>query len=310
MERKMSVRRGLAAFVVTVVVGSLVLAGISTTTKPTTRPATRALVATQEMHHRMLYPIVRVRTERTGGSGTVVYSKPSEKNKERYETYILTNYHVVDDAISYQTEWSPLLRRDEKVERRGTVTVERFLYKDLSICVGREAYDADIVTYSRSEDLALLRLRSTRQVVDVARLMPRDKFKGVHVFDEAFAVGCSLGHAPIATRGMITSLNDEIGDKSFWMSSAQIIYGNSGGAMYHGRAKEFIGIPSRVAVIGWSGPVTHMGYFIPLPRIYEWFDEELVTFIYDGKQTPEQSRRLRKERHQEDRSRRKKESGE
>ena len=46
-------------------------------------------------------------------------------------------------------------------------------------------------------------------------------------------------------------------------------------------AGELIGIPSMVAVIGWSSAVTHMGLFIPIERIYRWLEKERYDFIYN-----------------------------
>ena len=34
-------------------------------------------------------------------------------------------------------------------------------------------------------------------------------------------------------------------------------------------------------VIGWGTPITHMGFFIPVNRVYEWLEEEHYDFIFD-----------------------------
>jgi len=67
-----------------------------------------------EKHRRMLYPMVRVRTEKAGGSGTIVYSEKVPGEEGKFETYLLSNYHVVDEAVKQEKEWSPLLQRDVK----------------------------------------------------------------------------------------------------------------------------------------------------------------------------------------------------
>jgi len=68
------------------------------------------------------------------------------------------------------------------------------------------------------------------------------------------------------------------------MSSAQIIFGNSGGAMFAERDGNyyFIGVPSRVDVVGWGSAVTHLGYFSPIPRVYDFFKEQLFHFLVPG----------------------------
>jgi len=171
---------------------------------------------------------------------------------DKFSSYVLTNYHVISSAIRVVEEWD------------GTLKIE-----------------ADIVVYNRDEDVALLKTRSERCAEHVAILYPKDKQDDIHVFARTVGVGCSLGFPPIPTPGIITRKNFQVHSYEFWMSSSQIIYGNSGGAMFLQGTGEFIGIPSMVAVVGWSTPVTHMGLFIPIHRIYEWLEKEHYDFIYD-----------------------------
>ena len=64
-------------------------------------------------------------------------------------------------------------------------------------------------------------------------------------------------------------------------SGRQIIFGNSGGAMYLANGT-WIGVPSMVAVTGWfvSIPITHMGLFISYSRVYDWLNKEGYGFVY------------------------------
>lgn len=58
----------------------------------------------KQEHVQMLYPTVLVRVGNAGaGSGTVVYSKTNDENE--YESYILTNWHVVRNNINVREEW-------------------------------------------------------------------------------------------------------------------------------------------------------------------------------------------------------------
>ena len=91
-------------------------------------------------------------------------------------------------------------------------------------------------------------------------------------------------------------------------SSAQIIFGNSGGAMYwwDGTRYWLIGIPSRIAISGGlfsMDAITHMGYFSPPERVYEFLDENDYQFVYDAEQTPQECDRRRKEKVEQDRKR-------
>ncbi len=250
----------------------------------------------QDKHEQMVYPVVRVSYGNSGGSGTVIYSEDRDK-EGTYETYILTNHHVVSSAISIVTEWSSLYGREIKRERRKTVKVEVFRYEELSIVVGRESFDADIMAHSKNHDLALLKLRTKREIDVVADMKELKKAGKVYLFDPVVVVGCSLLHPPLITSGEITSLNDEIDGKSYWMSNAQIIYGNSGGAVFtkDGDKWVFVGVPSRISIANWTTPVTHMGYFIPVTRIYKWCEKEQLSFIYDKHITPKACFDKRKE---------------
>ena len=48
----------------------------------------------QELHERILYPVVRVRTGSAGGSGTVIMSQADPENEGEFQTFVLTNHHV------------------------------------------------------------------------------------------------------------------------------------------------------------------------------------------------------------------------
>lgn len=235
-------------------------------------------------HEKYIYPVVRVSTNTGGGSGTVVYCKEIEPGK--YSTYILTNHHVISDAISISEEWDSTLGKNKKVERLALVYVEIFKYRDVSVPVGTLRVEADIKIYNEAEDMGLIRLRYDDPVCNVAALPERNKT--FLVLDESIAVGCSLSFPPLPTVGIITRLGVNIRSLPYHMSSAQIIYGNSGGAMFLPDGL-LIGIPSLVPVVGWGTPITHMGLFIPIDRVYDWFEKEYYDFIFDRDKTESES---------------------
>ena len=232
-----------------------------------------------EGHNAYIYPVVRVTTGSGGGSGTVIYSKEIESGK--FSTYILTNHHVIADAISISEEWDSALAKKIPVERRSVVYVEQFKYRDVSIPVGTMRIEADIKIYNKNEDMALLRLRYDESVGIVAKIPKAGEENGYKVLDESIAVGCSLLFPPLPTVGVVTRMDFLINSLAYHMSSAQIIYGNSGGAMFQSDGT-LIGIPSMLVVTGWgSTPITHMGLFVPIDRVYKWMEEERYNFIYD-----------------------------
>ena len=254
-----------------------------------------------QKHEQMFYPTVRVRTKKAGGSGTVVYSK---KHGEEVHTYVITNHHVIADSVKIEKKWDSVLKRKTDKEKLDTVFVEFFRYNNYSHTVGSFAVQADIVAYSEVEggqDWALLRVRDKENTADwVANLFPLDDLDNVHIFDETYAVGASLGHPPVASNGMITYMDDEIDSYKYWMSSAPTIFGNSGGAVYRwsGTRKqyEYIGVPSRISIqpMGFSADaITHMGYFIPIERVYKLLEENDYQFIYDEKVSIEDCEKAR-----------------
>ena len=255
-------------------------------------------------HKQMFYPTVRVRTKKAGGSGTVVYS---EKYKSEVYTYVITNHHVIADSIHIDKKWDPVVKRKVDKEILDTVFVEFFRYNNYSHTVGSFAVEADIVAYSDvqgGQDWALLRVRDKENKADwVANMFPLDDIENVHIFDEVYAVGASLGHPPVASDGHISYMDDEIEHYKYWMSSAPTIFGNSGGAVYRWSSNrkqyEYIGIPSRISIqpMGFSADaITHMGYFIPIDRVYKLLEDNDYQFIYDSKVSIEACNKARKKK--------------
>jgi len=242
-----------------------------------------AFMSGKEAHEKYIYPIVRVSTGDVGGSGTIIYSDLKYIDASAFSTYVLTNHHVIANAIRITDVWDSNLKKEIKEEKRSIVYVEIFKYRDLSTPVGTLKVEADIILYNENEDMALLKLRSEESVLHVANLL-FPVAGTIKVLDETIAVGCSLGFPPIPTPGVLTRKDFQIDSLPYHMSSSQIIYGNSGGAIFD-VSGNLIGIPSLVAVVGWGTPVTHMGLFIPISRVYTWLEKEHYEFLWDSSKT-------------------------
>lgn len=247
-----------------------------------------------KLHREVLYTQVRVKVGGVGGSGTIVYSAEGVKG---FSTYCLTCHHVIEKALTVKKEYDPKIGMDRKKEYRQVVNVEFFDYE--TVPHGRRpvsnSVDADIMAYDATHDMALLKLRMKTEAQHVAKLLPKEDVEKVRIGNKSFAVGCALLHDPILTEGMITHLGDEIDYNDYWMSSAQIIFGNSGGAMFRPNEEGyfFIGIPSRIDIAGWSDPITHLGYFSPVHRVYKFIRDEHFEFIVDPEFTEEQCEKVR-----------------
>ena len=250
----------------------------------------------EKLHQDVLHTQVRIKTDKAGGSGTIIYS---QQGKKGFSTYALTCCHVIEDAIKVKTEYDPKIGKNKKKEYRQMVTVEFFDYENVPH--GHRpisnSVDGDVLAYDKTHDMALIKLRTIKQAPRVAKLYLLDEVENIKIGDDCYAVGCALLHDPILTKGMITHMGDEIDYKDYWMSSAQIIFGNSGGAVFYPINDEFyfVGIPSRVDVIGWGSAVTHLGYFSPITRVYQFLKDENFNFIFDKNYTEEQCEKTRED---------------
>lgn len=252
------------------------------------------------LHAEVLRNQVRVKSAKAGGSGTIVRSV-AQPGSGQHGTFVITCHHVIEEAISVKEEWDPRVGRSRKREYRQLVGVEFFDYDNVTHGHRPLNYSADgeIVAYDASHDMALLRLRTVKAAPAVAQLPAPGSERAVVVGTPVVAVGCALLHDPILTTGMVTHMGDEIDYKDYWMSNAAIIYGNSGGAMFAelDGAYRFIGIPSRVAVVGWGQAVPHLGYFSPISRVYEFLSDQLYHFLIPGHaHSEEDCERERRER--------------
>lgn len=237
------------------------------------------------LHNEVLYPTVRVMSLDLGGSGTVVYSKKNSRSK--VDTYIMTNFHVVENAITIEEKWIASIGKKMDKEFKKTVRVETFKYNNFSRCIGSNSIEADIVAYDQDEDMALLKTRDVENVIpNVVHIFPIVSIDEICIFDKVYNVGATLGHPPIPSLGEITFMDDEIDNYNFWLVSAAMYFGDSGGATMRfdtSRCRwEYIGIPSQ----GEYSPdgintVPNFGYMIPIDRIYRFWDENCYQFIYD-----------------------------
>jgi len=239
----------------------------------------------KEKHEQMLYTSVRVRTMKAGGSGTVLYSAPINGDDGIYETYVLTNNHVIAENVKVDKKWSTLLKREVKTDILTDCSVEFFENEYQSWEAGHSAYKAEIMCYDVDMDLGLLRLRSEKPFPFVAKLFPRDEHKKrLRVFMKLYAVGSGLGHPPLQTKGELAGFCDVIDNYPYWLSTAPTIFGNSGGSVFLAETGEFIGVPSRVSVVmmGMGGSaITHMSYFIPITSVYDFLEDQVFNFIFD-----------------------------
>jgi len=237
---------------------------------------------------KVLYPSVRVLNGYGGGSGTVVYSEDREGDGT-FETFVMTNHHVIDSLLRVEKRWDNLTQKYINVENNGQADVEIFSYVNGGHTITESTVKADIVAYVADEDIALLRLVHPFKIEAVAKVLPSDK--QLRLFQEIYAVGCPLLVDPMFTKGEITDLSYTIEGKDYVGGTADIIWGNSGGAVMAFVDGEwyFCGIPSR----GRGAPngqfVTHLGYYVSPARLTNFIRSQKLDFLLDASITPAQS---------------------
>jgi hypothetical protein len=230
-------------------------------------------------HEEMLDTAIRVDTS---GSGTVLYSK---KHNEEWESYILTNFHVIARQITLREVWNPLKGEKEKRETREPVTAFWFDYVKCARSVGTRGRIADIVAHDQQRDLALLRLRDTERGVErIAHMLPEDE--SPKLGQTVWAIGAGLGFPPSMTSGEMAFAEQMIEGYRYQLATAPIIFGNSGGSLFSysevRKQYEMIGVPSRVSASGFQA-VTHMGWSIPTETVNEFLRENFHGFIIGDK---------------------------
>jgi S1-C subfamily serine protease len=235
-------------------------------------------------HHQMLYTTVLLSAGIGTGSGTVIFSGEVDVDGEtEIHTYILTNHHVVRRSIHIKKEWDPQAKKEIKTETRDLVEAFSFEYNDYSVMVGKTGRRAEIIAYDVNADLAVVRLIDTeRFVANVANLMPpEDK---LHQFEKVYAVGAGLGFPPFSTDGTV-GFNDGLWKgHRYVLTTAPIIFGNSGGALFRwsdaSNSYELVGVPSAVSNAGFAGPVSHMAWSIPIETVYGVLERNHLCHIW------------------------------
>jgi len=263
----------------------------------------------RKQHKDMIYPTVRVRAGKAGGSGLVIYSQPipdqelADGEDPKYESYVMTCHHVIEGAIKMVKKKHPFAERTIEVEVRELVQVEIFEYEEMSSIVGATQYNAEIVAWDKQFDLALLRLITARKMPYVAKLYPKGESSAVKLGMGLYSCGCSLGHEPILNKGRLMGKHDIIENEPYWLSTANTIFGNSGGSDFLVDTHEYIGITARISgyQLGFNVDIiTWMGFIIPIETIYRFWDDQLFQFIYDKNYTSKQCEELREKRRLEE----------
>ena len=245
----------------------------------------------------MLYPTVLVDVGRGQGSGTVIYSSIRAHEswaEEKVWTLVLTNHHVVNAAISVTEEFDPKEGKNVQKETRRPVHVRFWDYNDYSTAVGTTGRVARIVAYDKARDLAILRLDDKeRKIKNIASLWPED-VGGPYLFQDVWAVGSGMGNPPYPTEGLLSGISGKDSQgRALYLSSAPIIFGNSGGSLWaYSKLRnkyEMIGVPSMISGYGYGSIVSHIVWSRPITEIREFLRENDFGFVLGDKDVPKEN---------------------
>jgi S1-C subfamily serine protease len=196
--------------------------------------------------------VVSIKVTSSLGSGT---GSGSIYKSDSNVSYIITNNHVIEDAVT-----------------SGTILVELLNGSTLT---------AQIVGRDSAYDLAVLRVnRGNLPTVTVGNSSK------ISVGDPVVAIGSPLGLASTVTSGIISALNrpvttGSVGAESFVnaiQTDAAINPGNSGGALLDSLGR-IIGVNSAIATVssgGVSGNIG-LGFSIPINEAKRVVDELIAT---------------------------------
>ncbi|MEM6531457.1 MAG: trypsin-like peptidase domain-containing protein [Myxococcota bacterium] len=147
---------------------------------------------------------------------------------------------------------------------------------------GGQSEIAEIVTLSRSKDLALLKVDEVPASTFVPELADSSKLV---VGEPVFCIGAPLGLKHTVTTGIVSAIRSEFGSELAFLpedviqTDAAINQGNSGGALFN-RDGEVIGIASFIA--SGSGGSIGLGFAVPSNTVRERLFAEAIPYIGVG----------------------------
>jgi serine protease Do len=211
---------------------------------------------------------VRITFQYQGGYGFGGFMLPGDEQSGegsgiiiRSDGYIMTNHHVVSEAIDSSTH-----------KQADGAKIEVFLPDDIT-----KAYPATLVGYDQSTDLAVLKI--DKKDLQAAELGDSDKLV---VGEGAVAIGNPGGmeYMSSVTVGVISGLNRTIQTEGYRniqliQTDAAINPGNSGGALINSKG-QVIGVNSiKIAASAFEG----LGFAIPINAAVT-ICEDLMTYTY------------------------------
>lgn len=209
-----------------------------------------------DMWNKLMGPTVQLTGESTVGSGVLLESRPLPDGG--YKNYVLTAWHVVRDILA------------DADALEGPVPVKMYSQDGR-----RTHFQAELLRFDPTIDIALLTLDTNDKIPFGAKLATREELDSIQVFSNIYAAGCPLGNDPIPTFGELADTRHVVDGDLYWMTSAPTYVGNSGGGIFDAESFKLIGIFSKIYTHGSLRPIVvpHMGLSTPLTVVYDWLED-------------------------------------
>lgn len=244
------------------------------------------------MKAEQLYPVVRVSYEdNDSGTGAVVASKKNDDDE--YETYVLTRYEWIDDAIEIEERFDSMIGEERKMETRSQVSVEIPTFKKKLDIAGTRTLKADILSYDEEKDLAVLLLDDISEYDRTSRIASEPS----ESLDEIRTVGTVQRFSvPFHKRGEIVAKGIREGDQTFDLVRASKSLFVAGAVVLDEHSGEVKGVLSGEDAKIEEGKGTFgTKLMIPLETIHDWLDGEFLSYIYDDSTDMEEEKKEREE---------------
>lgn len=215
---------------------------------------------------------VTIRTGRAEGSGTVIVRGPY--------TYVLTAGHVVDDLREVREVIDSVKGGKRLVIEFRDAKIVTVLLED-GQAVGRAELDAEIITYSDSEngeDLALLRVKKKNYASRGAFFYRSSK-------EEAFPpVGtplyhCGSLHGEFGSNSLIDGMVSQVGrvfqKKTYDQTNVNAFPGSSGGGVYIKEDGRYCGMIVRGTFGGFN-------LMVPQRRMDSWAKRMKIEWVFNS----------------------------
>jgi len=211
----------------------------------------------------LIQSTVQVCSNRSLGSGVILWTGISKKDKRIRLTYVITNRHVVEDS------------KDAKINK--------FVYLKKRNTIGKKTYEASVVYVSKKHDLALIEIQTAPdEKFYPVRLATTKEWDKVTLYEAMYLVSCGLGDSPYITNGNLSSVNKK---ETKMTLTANTIFGSSGGGIYNKEGK-LVGIVNAIRIThlnGFMHPLSHKALGIPLPAVLDAFKDTKFKFIFEIK---------------------------